>query len=156
MRPYGTPHPQIVGKCYQIGLVVVLGKMLHYFLKIQFFQNFPKILDYATMWHTPPQIVGKMLPNRYGSDFKHNMTISFKIPTFPKISKKTGLCDHMAHPPPNCGKMLPNWFGSDFGHNINFVFQNPQFFKVFKNFLIMRPYGTPHPNWWGNATILVW
>ena len=43
-------------------------------LKCLFFQILQKHVENAVIRHTPPQIVGKMLPNRFGSDFRHNIT----------------------------------------------------------------------------------
>ena len=84
MRPCGTPHPQFVGKCYQNGLVAILGILRHvlktfltgsiftiwggcaiwsqYKEIFQNFENFEEFKNDAT-------ICLKSLPNRFGSIF---------------------------------------------------------------------------------------
>ena len=114
VRSWGTPLPKLWGKCYQIGLVVILGILWHYSWILQCFRNFEKSPCIATIWHTPPQNVGKMLPNRFGSDFRHIMALFFNSWKFLKFWKISLYWDHMAHPSQNVGKMLPNRFGSDF------------------------------------------
>ena len=107
MRSWGTPLPKLWGKCYQIGLVVILGILWHYSWILQCFQNFEKFPCIATIWHTPPQNVGKMLPKGFGSDFRHIIALFLNSSKFSKFWKIYLHYDHMAHPPQNVGKMLP-------------------------------------------------
>ena len=72
--------------------------------KSLFFQILQKYVENAIMRHTPSQIVGKMLPNRFGSDFRHIMTLFLNSSMFSEFWKIPLYCDHMAHPSPKCGE----------------------------------------------------
>ena len=123
------------GKCYQIGLVVILGILWHYSWILQCFQNFEKFPCIATIWYTPPQNVGKMLPKGFGSDFRHIIALFFNSSKFSNFWKISLYWDHMAHPSQNVGKMLPNRFGSDFRHIVALFLNSSKFSKFWKIYL---------------------
>ena len=75
--------------------------------KSLFFQILQKYVENAIMRHTPSQIVGKMLPNRFGSDFRHIVALFLNSSKFSKFWKIYLHYDHMAHPPQIVGKILP-------------------------------------------------
>ena len=137
------------------------------------------------MWHTPPQNLGKMLPNRFGSDFRH-LTTCLKTFLTGSIFTIWGGCaiwsqykeifqnfenfEEFKNDATICLKSLPNRFGSIFPtfwegcaiwSQYKEIFQKFENFEELKNNAIIclkslpNPFGSIFPTFWGGVYHMV-